>query len=178
MSVRPAGIAGLLVVAWTALARSGSGPTVFEVSVWAAPGAEKDPRVLRVFDHPACSGRVAVLRTTSIPTKGPFRPELVIEFTEAGHALRKWPMPVDAYVAGIRGDQIIVPRTLERVPAAALSITPTGRLSASRVPTESGNSIACPVLPEFKGSAYLQCFEFHDLGTGAIRRLAYEGPCT
>ena len=155
-------------------------PSSVEISVWAGPGAEKDPRVVKISEHHACSGRVAVIRAHSMPSDSALEPDDVLEVSEQGVVLQRWSMPIDSIVVAVQGDRIVVPRSDAREKAQALSISSTGELSLTTVPPqpEKPALVTCPALAEFKGSDYVRCFEFHDLVSGHVRRLAYQGPCT
>ena len=51
---------------------------------------------------------IAVARVSELPlpvAEGPLEPE-VVELTEAGDVLRRWPIPVDLIVAGVGKEQI------------------------------------------------------------------------
>jgi len=154
---------------------------------WAGPGAKADRRVVEIYDHPACTGRVAVARLNKMPrptTKGPLQPELVVELSDTGTVLRQWSMPIDTVVAGIKKDQILVPLPRENYKSGkAILISTQGDLSMTSMTTVPKGApdravFPCPPIREFGKSDYLRCFEFHDLESGELRRLAFQGPCT
>lgn len=157
-------------------------PRSYELTFWAGAGAENDPRVVRVSDHHACDGKIAIARVTSMPAprSGALQGERVLEYTSDGRAVREWSLPVDHVVAAVSGDEIIVPLTHTTAGAPALAIASTGALRQVRVPSNGagGRVLSCPDLPMFGRSAYLRCFEYHDVASGMARTIAYEGPCT
>jgi hypothetical protein len=167
----------------TGATKAAESPGVFEVRVWAGANAKADPRVVEIVEHHACTGDVAIIRVDRMPSprrKATLDPELVVELSQTGEIIRRWPMPIDSTVAAISGGQIIVPRGDARGGAEALGITETGDLLLTTVPASAdfGKWIKCPPIREFRDSAYLRCFEHRDLGSGQTRRLAYQGPCT
>jgi hypothetical protein len=170
-----------VVLAGTTKATESAG--VFEVRVWAGANAKADPRVVKIVKHHACTGEVAVIRVDHMPPprrKVTLEPELVVELSQTGKIIRRWPMPVDSIVAAVSGGQIIIPRGDARAGAEALAINERGDLSLRTIPASAdfGKSIKCPLIREFGDSAYLRCFEHRDLASGQIRRIAYQGPCT
>jgi hypothetical protein len=164
--------------------QSPNGQTV-ELRFWAGPGARGDHRVVDVSDHCCCSGEIAVARVSERPlpeAKSPLTSELVVELTEGGAVLRRWPMPVDLMVVGVRGEQILVPlpAVLGANAAPGILISPRGAVSLTTVPDQvpAPAPYTCPLIRESGDSDYLRCFEFRDLSSGEVRRLAFEGPCT
>ncbi len=154
-----------------------------EVRVWAGPNAKADPRVVEIVEHYACSADVAVIRVDRLPPPrrgAALEPELVVEFSQDGDVIRRWPIPVDSLVIGMLGERIVVPRSDARAGADALTIGEEGDLfvtAMARMP-EFGKPVPCPTLPEFGASAYLRCFEHRDIVSGQARRIAYNAPCT
>jgi len=160
---------------------------VVQVRFWAGDGAKDDPRVVDVTPHYSCAADVAVARIAVLPRageKGPLEPERVVEVSNAGDIIRRWSMPVDLIVAAVKGEHILVPLApMEAAPSArGLLISPQGTATLTEVPPQLPEPIPyeCPdsLNREFGTSAYLRCFEFHDLATGDVRRLAFQGPCT
>jgi len=154
-----------------------------EVAVWAGPNAGADSRVVRIYEHLACSGKVALIRVDRMPAPQPkatLELELVVELAHGDKVVRRWGMPVDAVVAAVSGDRIIVPASEASVGAKAFSISTTGAIGRTTVPNKAdfGKSIECPHIKEFGDSAYLRCFEFRDLASSQLRRIAYQAPCT
>jgi len=174
----------LLLAGCSTATRSPIGETV-ELRFWAGRGAKSDHRVLEVSAHCCCSGEIALARVSQLPmpgTRGMLQPEVAVELTDGGVVVRRWPMPVDLIVAGVNGEQILVP--LAPMVGAnfegGILISPQGSVSLTTVPPQLPKPVlyTCPVIREFGESAYLRCFEFHDLSSGELRRLAFEGPCT
>jgi hypothetical protein len=156
-----------------------------ELRFWAGHGARGDHRVVNVSAHCCCSGEIAIARVSQMPMPGakdPLEPELVLELTEAGDVLRRWPMPVDLIVAAVKEEQILVPLApmLGANSDRAILISPRGSVALTTVPPGLPEPVpyTCPLIREFEGSAYLRCFEFRDLSSREARRLALEGPCT
>ena len=154
---------------------------------WAGEGAERDPRVVKLTDHCCCTGHIAIARTARLPSPaatGPLQSELVVEFDGTGAITVSWPLPVDLYVAGVRGERILVP--LAPIEDAgsdrAVLISPDGAVRLTTMPGSLAEPVwvSCPdaIQHRWGGSAYVRCFEFSDLETGRARRLAFEGPCT
>jgi hypothetical protein len=151
-----------------------------ELPLWPGPGAETDPRVASVRHDGAC-GPVALARVTRLPppqTRGALRSELAVELSESGATVRRWPKPVDYEVAGLRGSKILVSpygSTTE-----ALFVAPGGVLEVTTLPSDrpSLEPYKCPRIAAFRKSAYVRCYKVKDIGSGKVRRLAYEGPCT
>lgn len=155
----------------------------FELSFWLREGGEGDPRIVETYDHCCCVGKIAVARVTRMPQldkSEPLEAELVVELSDAGTIIRRWGMPVDSVVAAISGTQIIVPQGKTDPGEEALSISEKGELSVTALPENAnyGNSVDCPSIQEFGDSSYLRCFEFRDLTSNEMRRLAYQRPCT
>ena len=165
-------------------ARASSGMEAAVIGFWAGPGVKSDKRVIKLEDHHACSGQRAYARVSEMPapdTNGSLQPELVVELSISGAIVQRWPMPVDETVIGIRGDQILVPYRGDRSSETkVLNISSNRSISLSSQPAvlPDSSSFDCPLLPEFGDSAYLRCFEYLDLESNAVRRLAFQGPCT
>jgi hypothetical protein len=125
-------------------------------------------------EHPC--GRTATVPVTRIPLADPaLEGELVLEVAEDGQEVRRWTVPVDVPVFGVRGDELVV-----RLPdGTSLGIRPDGtfRLVPELLPALP-EPVTCPDLARFRGSAYLRCWPFTDLDGGERRLLAYQGPCT
>jgi hypothetical protein len=156
-----------------------------ELRFWAGAGAKSDNRVVEVSPHCCCGGDIAVARVSQLPlpgVRGTLQSELVVELTETGVVVRRWPMPADLIVAGVKQDRILVslaPMVGENFDGGIL-ISTRGDVSTALVPRDVSEPqlYTCPRIPEFGDSAYLRCFEFRDLETGATRRIAYQEPCT
>ena len=154
-----------------------------ELRLWAGPGARSDSRVLEVSRHCCCGGEIAVARVSQLPlpgSRGPLEAELAVELSEIGVVLRRWPLPADLIVTGVKNEHLLISLAPMGDFARGILISPRGILSTTTVPKERSEPrlYTCPRIPEFGNSAYLHCFEFQDLETGALRRIAYEGPCT
>lgn len=174
-----------LIVPWAASCSSITAQNRETVELWlrAGSGAKSDPRVVEVSRHCCCSGEIALARVSQLPlpgATGPLESELVVELSDAGVVLTRWPLPADLVVAGVKNEQLLVSLAPMGDFERGIFISPRGILSMTTVPKESPEprQHTCPRIPEFGDSAYLRCFEFRDLGSGAIRRLAYEGVCT
>ena len=156
-----------------------------DLPFWAGKGAQTDKRVLEIVPHCCCSGTLAVARVSQLPAVGekdPLEPELALELNEKDEVVRRWPLPVDKIILAIKGEQILVqiaPKNGSK-PIKAIYISPQGEVSKAEVPAYLTEPVSyiCPHLPEFGKSAYLRCWIFRDLSSGAIRRLAFQGPCT
>ena len=127
---------------------------------------------------------IAVARVSELPlpvAEGPLEPE-VVELTEAGDVLRRWPIPVDLIVAGVEKEQILVALApmLGTSSDRAILVSPRGAVALTRVPPRLPEPVPfmCPLIRDFGESAYLRCFQFRDLSSGEVRRLAFQGPCT
>ncbi len=156
-----------------------SSQTAFNVRLWENGNASNDARVLRIEDHHACTGRVAVIKTKHMPRpgEGPFYGEKVIEFSRNDRVRRTWYMPVDEIVLGVEDAYIITGFSDSKM---ALKVGEDGTLNSVPVPKYEALPVDCPgaAKTEILGSDYLRCWEYHDLRTGQRRSLAYQGPCT
>ena len=182
--VRVLALLGATVTSCAFPTRSASEETL-ELLFWAGEGARGDPRVADVSSHCCCSGDVAVARVSQLPLPGaggPLEPELAVELGETGEVLRRWPLPVDLIVAGVAGDRILVPLApmLTAATDRAILISPDGAVAPTTVPPGLTTPAlhVCPVIPDFGESEYLRCWEFRDLSSGQVWRLAFQGPCT
>jgi hypothetical protein len=167
-----------IVVAVLACAQQTAAPAGWVLTFWLADGAAPGPDVLSVAEHHACAGKVArarVLRMPSVDGSGPLVPELVVEIDARDAVVARWAMPVDAWVAAVDGDSILVSATSSEV----LAISLDGSIRAGESATPPPSTIRpCPRLAEFADSAYVRCSTFEDVHTHAPRHLAYQGPCT
>ena len=182
--VRALALLGIVVAGCSPTMRSPAEQTV-ELWFWAGPGARNDNRVMNVSVHCCCSGEIAVARVWELPlpqATGPLEPELVVELTEDGDVLRRWPIPVDLIVAGVGKEQILVSLApmLGTSSDRAILVSPRGAVALTRVPPRLPEPVPfmCPLIRDFGESAYLRCFQFRDLSSGEVRRLAFQGPCT
>ena len=175
----------IATLAWLALSSASAqekAKTVYQIQLWAGPNAKSDPRVVGIYNHHACDSKVAIVKVDRMPTpakkESPLGSELVVEFDKSGKSIRRWGMPVDSQVAAVVGDRILV--ALSSAGKQALSISSSGALALTPVPgpTSFIQQTQCPAIKAFGGSGYLRCFEFQDLNSAEVRRIAYQGPCT
>jgi len=157
----------------------------FDIPFWLREGYSDDPRIVEVHPHCCCDGYIAIARITRMPEhdkEEALEPELVVELSDDGKILRRWSMPVNAIVAGIAGNDIIVPlRTFMQYDnSKGLRISPDGDFIVCDLPPNipEPESYICPDLPEFEGSAYLRCWSMRDIKNGTRRLIAFQGPCT
>ena len=176
-----------LIIAMALLALSPAGAQekakqVYQIQLWAGPNAKADPRVVGVYNHHACESRIAIAKVDRMPApakkESALGSELVVEFDKSGKVIRRWGMPVDAVVAAVVADRIIV--AISAAAKQALSISSSGALALTPVPgpTSFIQQTQCPAIKAFGGSDYIRCFEFQDLNTAETRKIAYQGPCT
>ena len=158
--------------------------TGISLAFWAGPDAKRDKRVTAIEEHHACSGQRAYARVTRMPapgSKGTLQPEVVVEFSPSGGVIGRWSLPVDEIVLGVRGKQIVVPHHSGSAnDESALFISLDRSLAVAPRPNEMPKAVTttCPRIAKFRQSAYLRCFEYVDLESKVIRRLAYQMPCT
>ena len=175
----------IIFISLTLLQNGVHGADEVDLSFWAGKGAKTDKRVLKIMPHCCCSGDIAVARLSRLPLPGekdPLEPELVLELTESGEVLRRWPLPVDMRILAVEGDQILIPiapRTGSNS-VMGIFISSQGEVLKTVIPSNLTEPVIykCPPLPEFGRSAYVRCWIFRDLSNGKTRRLAYQGPCT
>jgi hypothetical protein len=155
---------------------------VYQIQLWAGPNAKSDPRVVGIYNHHACDSKVAIVRVDRMPApakrQSPIGSELVVEIDKSGKIIRRWGMPVDAVVAAVVGDRVIV--ALSAAGKQALSVSSSGALALTPIPgpTSFIQQTQCPAIKAFGESAYVRCFEFQDLNSAEVRKIAYQGPCT
>ena len=178
----------LAVAGCGAETRDDASPAVADMAVpitmwFTGDAATAKRRGLALHDH-ACGATVQVVSDAIPPNDSLLEAEPVVEFDEQGRPLRRWRIPVDAWIAGVRDSLLLVPIPARGAadgsgPTQMLAIDPSGHLSPQPYRTpQDAPTLACPVLPEFQGSAFLRCVQHRDQLSGAPRRLAYEGPCT
>lgn len=174
----------ILLLACATIVAAEHSPAIapIELAFWAGPRAAEDSRVVRVYEHPACDGTVAIARVTSMPDSSDeaLGAERVAELSPAGEMLRRWFIPVDSIVAGISSNELLVPTSQARPREAALAISVDGKLRPTEIPAgiEPGKLFECPPVAEFGRSVFLRCSELRDLESGEMRRIVYQGPCT
>lgn len=168
------------LVAFVLLSAGAVAEEDFDLRLWAKTNAAIDPRVLRVEEHHACSGTVALIRTKRMPqpSEGPFEGEKVVELSKKGEILSRWYMPIDEIVLGIEGTQIIV--TAHGSATSAIMIGRNGKLSHTVAPKLEAQPTECQTSAqvEFGKTAFLRCFIYRDISSSQQRILGYQGPCT
>jgi len=172
MSLR---LAVVLLVALSAT-DSAAQPVAFEFSFWPGKSAQRDPRFLRLLEHPC--GQVAVARVTILPgvkETGALIAEQVLEVNAQDQIVRRWRVPVDSYPLALRGGHLIFQGGL-----ATYRVDQQGRVSRYPGPRPKRPSPrkSCPGGAYFPGSAYAVCQTLTDLTTGQPRRIRFEAPCT
>ena len=150
----------------------------FSLAFWAGPSAEKDPRVSEVEDHHACTGRVAIAKVERLPTSkgGPLEPEFVEELDNKGRVVRRWPMPVDSYVIGVKEASIFV-GPFAHASGNSLEVNLNGTYAPAQFDASEPRNVECPGKATVE-SAYRRCFLFKDAATAKERLLTFQGPCT
>lgn len=150
------------------------------------PRSEKagpsDARI--VGTQPSPCGTVLVARVGAIPLDDPqLRPDWIVESDAAGQTLRKWGVPYEALLVGIKGERVQFRTDTgtywtdaagEVEQADAKGIDAGGERPASMV--DAGSKVECPGGLE-GGSEGWQCAEVRD-GDGGPRRLAVETVCS
>ena len=176
-----------LIIAMTLLSLAPAGAQekarqLYQIQLWAGPNAKADPRVVGVYNHHACEGKIAIVKVDRMPApakkESALGSELVVELDKGGKVIRRWGMPVDAVVAGVTGDRIIV--AISATAKQALSISSSGALALAPIPGPASfiQQTQCPAIKAFGDSDYVRCFEFQDLNSTGVRRIAYQRPCT
>jgi len=147
--------------------------------------AEDVPAQLEKFvqDHPC--GEILTARVAEIPdpSRTPYLvPETVLELDDAGRMRTSWRIPIDSVVHSIRGNTILVTRTYTTKKGAeiavGLAVEPNGEFTVVAPADTLIEQIQCPELPSFGRSSYLNCWRLRDPDSGAIRRVAYQIPCS
>jgi hypothetical protein len=121
-------------------------------------------------------------RIPSSKLNGLLQPEWVSEVDGQGRLVRRWPAPVDVWVQGIEGEELLVPWTFglgheEEPLEILLAIRPNGKFRVS-----DARELAAP---EWTDCRFTQneadtrsCLEVRDAGDGTVRHLQYATPCT
>lgn len=153
------------------------------LSLW--PGLEADSwrsASLEIASHPCLAAATLFLERIP-PTRSDryLQPEWVTETDEQGRTLRQWPAPMDAWVAGIEGEELLVPQIYSSEEAEVevlLAIRPNGKYRVT--PMRDDVSEPTPAECRFSRSETetRACWEVRDATDGKVRYLAYEGPCT
>lgn len=154
-----------------------------ELGVWAGPGAAALAEVSEIYDHHACSGKVARVRMARLPTSWdgsvPLEPERVEELDHNGATIHVWPMPVDMHVVGIDGASIYVGRfSLDDADALRIELDGAYRPESFPGTILDRRPVQCPAGADPVDSDYIRCLVFRDRTTGAPRLLRYQGACT
>jgi hypothetical protein len=146
------------------------------LNLWAGPEVDESQTIA----HP-CSGVVnKFIKRVPSPTDPASRPERVYEYNPTGEVIAEWWVPIETRVQAIEGDRLLLKtwiESTEEAPAFLIALRPQGNFQVvpfSEAPEEKLTE--CP--KDLPDSEFLDCFEFVDQGTGAVRRIAYEGPCT
>jgi hypothetical protein len=149
----------------------------FEFSFWSSARAARDPRVVRIEEHPC--GTVAIANVSVIPRykqDGVLIPERVLEVSASGNIIRRWWLPTDSRIQGITGDTL----TIEHA-SKTYAVRPGGKVRylkpASDSPAEDERP-SCNVPSELLPSDYAVCQVFKDTKSKFPRKLAYETVCT
>ena len=152
------------------------------LSFWPRSNADSSQLTpLHLDDHPCGRSLRAFVR--AIPLGHPIlEAERVLEIDSAGRELRRWAMPIDRLVSGLRGNELLTPAWLtsqDSLGRTILAIMPDGRFRGiADTGPGAPEPFDCPPLSDFKGSDYVGCWLVRDLVTRQPRRLAYQGPCT
>jgi hypothetical protein len=154
------------------------GPAV-ALSYWATDGAQNHKGVLTIHEHHACSGDVVVFSSSRIPQVGELtgiEPEQVLEYSGSGEIVRRWSVPINRYVQAVVGNAVLLPFAFER----SIAISNDGTFEIVETPIQKDEPVNCPsaVLEEMPDSGYPRCHALSIDGEDAVRRIAYEGPCT
>jgi hypothetical protein len=156
-------LSGLLMAA----AASSAVGAEFEFRFWPAPGAEKDPRFVRMDDGPC--GQVATARVKSIPPHSQaelFAPERVLELDARGVVIHRWVIPVDSTPYGLAGNDLLFEFS-ESIYKVSTSRTVSKLDSSPSVPAPL--AVQCVTPKEFEPSGYVGCWQFQDLRSGSRR---------
>jgi len=161
----------LLMLALAATRASAAEPFTF----WFEGDISRLAGLQAIQDHPC--GAVAVVKVDKLPlpgAKGRITVEKVVELDAAGKTLQRWPMPVNYTPVAVRDTQLLVELGRER-----FWIWPNGQFQrAGKLALPSAKPVQCKTGAEFKGSDYVQCEAFPDMGSRVPRMIAFEGVCT
>lgn len=161
----------------TFLITSAASAQPYELSFWPLPNATKDPRVLRIEEHPC--GEVAIANVAVIPPYKKDRaliPERVLEVGASGKVIRRWWLPTDSFIQAITEDML----TIEHA-SKTYTVRPGGVISLTKAAADlpaKGERPACRVPSELLPSDYALCQVFKDTKSGLPRQLAYEAVCS
>ncbi len=150
------------------------------LSLW--PGLEADSwrgTSLEIGAHPCLATAVLFLeRIPPMRSDRYLKPEWVTEMDEQGRILRDWPAPMDSWVQGIEGEELLVPWTFgpEEL-QVLLAIRPNGKFRVL-----AARELAAPERADCRSDRNeadtRSCLEVKDAADGKVRYLAYEEPCT
>jgi hypothetical protein len=127
---------------------------------------------LIVSDHP-CGSAALVHWPTIPPTDARLQGERVVEIDSTGRELRRWPVPIDQWPQGLRGDELLLSLQVGRRRDLALAVSTDGRYRVVEVMGDrEPQFVTCPPYQGFGESAYVRCVR---LGR---RLLIFEGPCS
>lgn len=144
----------------------------------AGPGAAKDSRVSRIYEHDLCSGNIAIVRVKRLPTSDDqaLHPDWAYELDKSGAVVRRWPIPVENEVIGIAGNSLFVaPATSPE--ANWLTVELDGSYGASNFKgPKSVERTACPA--GYAKQPADRCFNVKDQSSQRLRLLSWAGPCT
>lgn len=146
------------------------------LNLWAGPDTDES----QTIPHP-CSGVMKkFIKVVPSPSDPVSQPERVYEYTPTGEVIAEWWVPIETRVKAIEGEQLLLSTWIndtEESPPFQVVVRPKGNfhIVPSRE-TPEAKLTECP--KDLPDAEFLDCFEFVDQGTGAVRRIAYEGPCT
>ncbi len=158
--------------------------------VWADESAtEEEYPEGRLFQGP-CGPRIrrSVSSLNGLAPRERDSLERVLEYTNSDEVVGEWKMPVDEVPVGFSGEWLIFGR-----PENYVAVSQTGELmeidvAASALEVESdpeqehdyfcSEDVSKAFLGESGESAYLRCRTLKDISTGALRGVAFQGPCT
>ncbi len=117
-------------------------------------------------------------------TTHPLSVELAVEIDSLGHELRRWPLPLDTRIDGVRDAVLLVPYRVwtgadtRVVGDMAIEASGAFQLITATPAEASPEQVTCPAVRAFAGSAYTTCERFLDQRTKRRRLIAYQAPCT
>jgi hypothetical protein len=165
----------LLVVLLTSGLNSPVVQAAESFAFWPGKGAKRAPSFQTINEDHAC-GEVVIAKVSKLPRigKGPLQSEKVVELNSRGKVIRRWPVPIDYRVDGIKADELFV-----HVGMKNYWIRPDGSFRQAKPITVSDMKMAhCELREVFADSEDAQCGKFLDLRSQKERTLGYEGPCT
>ena len=135
------------------------------------------PADLELSEHPC--GAVAFVQAPRIPRRdGRLQPEHAVELDQAGRELRRWLIPTDEVVLGLRADELIVTLPVPNRSDLALAVRLNGQYKAVAWASAPASAVVdCPPNEGFGESVYVRCLQV-PAQDGTTHFLAYQGPCT